>query len=143
LVKIKYRIIFCLVLAFVLCVPSSSNAMDNRDLDGSSYVPVWTLIKYADNNFYINPDGRASMTASISAYSGIDRVSMTSHLQRYVNNTWVTIKHWTHENSGTSAFWSEDYYVSTGYSYRLVTYFFAYKGTSADSASLISKTQYY
>ena len=141
--KKKYRLVFFFALVFALSISSISHAMNNHGLGNSNFVPLWTLISRASNDLYMDPNGQAFMTAYISTYNGVDRVSMTSHLQRYVNNTWVTIKHWTYEKKGTSAFWSEEYNVSKGYNYRLVTYFFAYSGSSAESASLISETQYY
>ena len=143
MVKKKYRLMFCFALILALSFFGISHAMNNHGLDNFNIVPLWTLISRANNYLYIDPNGQASMTVSVSAYNGVDRISITSHLQRYVNNTWVTIKHWTYENNGTEAYWSEEYNVSKGYNYRLVTYVFAYDGSSADSASLISKTQYY
>ena len=93
----------------------------------------------------INSSGRASMNSTIIAYSGtVDQVRMSNYLQRYLNGAWTTVNSWNQTTGGTSASWSKTYYVSSGYSYRLRTYFYMYDGsTIIESTSATSNSVYY
>jgi len=83
------------------------------------------------------------MSSFIYAYPEVDRVRISAHLQRQENGVWVTVKNWTEDYAGNSGQWSGSWYVTKGYYYRLLTFFYAYAGAEQDSANLIPVTQYY
>ena len=85
------------------------------------------------------------MASTIRAYSGsVTSVSMINYLQRYQNGSWTNVQGWSYSNPGTYGFWSNTYYVYSGYSYRLLTYFYVYNGsTLLESTSGTSGTVNY
>ena len=104
---------------------------------------VSNLINIVTNGLNINPNGQANMVSFISAYSGVESVSITAYLQRQKDNTWVTVRNWSQDYEGTKGYWSESWYVNKGYNYRLMTFFYAYAEGDQESTYLISGTQYY
>jgi len=142
----KKTFILCMTLIFLLCffsLSSLSGAAGQETTYESVISPRWTLIHRVSNGLSIDSDGQATMTSFISAYSTVERVRITAHLQRQENDTWVTVKNWSQDYEGTSALWTKTWYVNKGYNYRLMTFFYAYAGDDQESTFLISGSQYY
>jgi hypothetical protein len=132
----------CLVLVISLWTPLNTFASTS---EAGSVQPYFTYISSVKNAFDISSSGNASMSSSIVTYNGtVDQVRMNNYLQRYNNGLWTTVNNWSQTTQGTSAAWSQSYYVSSGYSYRLRTYFYAYDGsTIIESTSATSSSIYY
>jgi len=124
-----------LVVVLMFCLFSAASAMEIS--------PMWAQFISIDNDITIQSNGQALMSASFEVRSNVQKVIISSYLQRYENDSWTTIKYWTEEFQDDIGFWSESYYVTKGYNYRLVTYFHAYDGTSWEAAELVTKPQYY
>jgi len=136
----------CLLLTVVLlcAFPVSGLASDIQEPDESADGAVgilMTYIHYYDYNLSINSSGLASLGSSVTAYPGTDKVKISMYLQRY-NSGWSTVQHWTKEAVGTYVSLVKSYYVTSGYNYRLLVYFYAYEGSAVESLSR-TDTQYY
>lgn len=135
------------LLAFMLTLSLCGTALaaeepsDNADPDGT-ITPCYTYISYTSCGLNINSAGRANCAASISAYSGVDKVRISGYLQ-YYSGGWQTVKNWTAEASGTYVSMAKTYYVSQGYQYRWLCYYYAYKGSSTESTSDAVYWNYY
>lgn len=131
-----YKKVVCLVLLLMLCMFSVASAIE--------IIPMWTLINSVANSLYIDSNGLATLHADISARRFIvQRIIISNYLQRFENNSWVTIKSWADEYIGDWASWTKQYYVGKGYTYRLVTYFNVTDGVNWEMTSLISNLQTY
>jgi hypothetical protein len=135
-----------LLFAFALAVPGNAMAATQKSL-GSDIImqPMWTYLDYIHNDFSINSSGVASMSSSISCdNSYVDNVKMTNLLQRYQSGSWSTVTTWTKTADGDATSWSKTYTVSSGYTYRLLTYFYCYHGTTLlENSSTVSDTDSY
>ena len=110
------------------------------DLDDPIVSPRWTYIHLVENGLTINSSGQAAMFSYMNCYQGtVDKIVMNNYLQRYVNGSWTTLNSWSKTTYGTSAEWIKSYYVTSGYIYRLRTYFYTYDGSNLiESTSLTS-----
>lgn len=132
-----------IMVALSLLMPVTALAASTSNQSETIVKPCWTYISNVNNSLGINSSGQASMLSSINAYSGTS-VSMINYLQRYQNGSWTNVQGWSSSTQGTYGSWSNSYYVSSGYSYRLLTYFYVYNGsTLLESTSLTSPTKNY
>ena len=133
-----------ILVALSLFVPTSALAASSSPNTGT-ITPYWTYIHTVYDWMGIDSSGKASMVSDMDTYSGsVTQVKMVNYLQRYQNSTWSTVNSWSQTTSGTYGYWSNTYYVYSGYNYRLLTYFYAYNGsTLVESTSLTSGTVYY
>lgn len=95
---------------------------------------AYDYISSTSLGLYINASGKATCSASISAYPGVDSVRISGYLKQLTGSGWVTIDHWT-ATGGTYASMSHDRYVTQGYSYKFEVYFYAYEGNDSESLS--------
>lgn len=107
------------------------------------YQVLWTYICIVTNWMDINAYGQASMASTILAYDGVERVMMNNYLQRLVDGTWTTVKRWSNTYYDSEGSWMQTWYVTSGYNYRLRTYFYAFDGLASESTTLNSGTVYY
>ncbi len=141
---IKKTICLLLTVLLLCAFPVAGFASDDDDLSNSADGDVSILMTYIrsyDYNLVINGSGLATCGASLTAYAGTDSVKLSMYLQKY-NNGWSTLQHWTKEANGTYVSSSKSYYVTSGYNYRLLVYFYAYEGSAVESLSR-TDTQYY
>lgn len=135
---LKRITLFLLVLlvSLSLFVPVSFAS----DLDDFIVTPMWTYIHLVECGLNIDSGGQAAMVSYMNCYQGtVDKIVMNNYLQRYVNGSWTTVASWSKTTYGTSAEWLKSYYVTSGYLYRLRTYFYAYYGSSIiETTSLTS-----
>jgi hypothetical protein len=132
------RKVFLLIVAFLLAFSLCGTALAADDpleeVPTGIISPMYTYISYTGCNMAINSLGKASVAASISAYSGVDSVEISGYLQQY-DGGWITVKHWTAEASGTYVSMAKSYYVTQGYQYRWICYYYAYDGSKMESTS--------
>lgn len=131
--------VFLYVLAFIIAFSLCGTALAAEDssdeaLPNAIITPMYTYINYTTCALSINAAGKASVAASISAYSGVDKVEISGYLQ-YYDGGWRTVKHWSQEYSGTYGTMQKTYYVNKGYQYRWICYYYAYDGGSMESTS--------
>ena len=136
----------CLLLTVVLlcAFPVAGLASEIEDPGDSADGDIGILMTYIstyDYNLSINSSGLASLGASVSAYPGTDKVKISMYLQRY-DGGWSTVQNWSKEAAGTYVSLVKSYYVSSGYNYRMLVYFYAYEGSEVESLSR-TDTQYY
>ncbi len=144
----KFKKLFAtlLVVSALVCstAPAYAAKAESVNQDAAIVTPMWTYINSVMNWMDIDGSGKASMYASITAYSGVTSVKITSYLQRYQNGNWTSVNSWSQTFSGTTGTWTKEYYVYSGYNYRLLTYFYSYVGsTQVESTSLTSSIVYY
>ena len=63
---------------------------------GSGYSTEYTYINSTSVALYINILGKASCSASILAYDGVDSVRISGYLQ-YYDDEWHTVKNWSQD----------------------------------------------
>ncbi|NLZ52116.1 MAG: hypothetical protein GX892_03030 [Thermoanaerobacteraceae bacterium] len=61
---------------------------------------MWTNIVTIKNELIIQSNGVAIIEAIITARPNVQKVIISSYLQRYENNTWVPVKNWSEEIHG-------------------------------------------
>ena len=102
---------------------------------------TYTSIDYAYCTLSIDYNGCASVYNRIVCDSNVDKIVISSYLQRY-DGGWKTVKNWRQTTYASSASMSKYMFVSQGYSYRVKTYFYAYDGSSVETTSC-SDSDYY
>ena len=130
--------VFHIILVFVLVFVFSGTALAADDAQdqapGGDPGLDYTYIDYATIYFSINASGYASMAAVLQGTAGVDHVRISAYLQRY-NSGWSTVQHYTAEDDSDYINWSAGRYVTSGYTYRLLVYFYAYVGDNYESTS--------
>lgn len=135
-----------ILLVSLLLVSFTSPAYASTEIkvQDSIIQPFWTYISTVSAWMDIDSSGNALMASSMSAYSTVTKIEISAYLQRLEDGEWKTVNNWSETSSGTSGTWTQTWYVNKGYSYRLKTYFYAYKGASiVESTSLTSSTVRY
>lgn len=103
--------------------------------------PLWTYILDVWQTFDISSSGKAEIVATMDTKnSETDSLKIVSNLQQLKNGSWTTIKSWTSTTKSTSLIIQGTWYVSKGYSYRLVTNYYAYNGSVVESTSRVSNS---
>jgi hypothetical protein len=113
---------------------TDSDALDEKVID--IVQPKFTNISVFYNDFYITDQGKSALISSIDARS-VDECKISMYLQKYQNESWVTVKHWSSIESGTFCGIGETWYVLSGYQYRMVAYGYVYL-----NGKCIEKTQF-
>ena len=141
---IKKSICVLLTMVLLCAFPVAGLASDieepNEAADGDIGL-LMTYISTYDYNLSINSSGLASLGASVSAYPGADKVKISMYLQRY-DGGWSTVQNWSKEAASTYVSLVKSYYVTSGYNYRMLVYFYAYEGSQVESLSR-TDSQYY
>lgn len=103
--------------------------------------PAWTYILDVWQVFDISSSGRAEIATLMDTKNGdTDSLKIVSNLQQLQNGSWTTIKSWTRTTEATLLTLEATWYVYKGYSYRLVTSYYAYSQGDVESVSLTSRT---
>lgn len=102
--------------------------------------PLFTNINVFQSTFDISSNGKASNTVYLNARN-VDKVEIRANLQQYKSGSWTTIKSWSEFGNQTSYGFTKYWYVTKGYSYRLVSYGYVYKGNKiVEGNSITSRT---
>jgi len=83
--------------------------------------------------------GIADCGASAGCVSSINKIRISSYLQKSSSGSWVTLKHWTQDTRSNSASFRKTYAVTSG-SYRHLCYIYAYIGEACMDG--VTKTAY-
>lgn len=132
----KVMVLFLTLL--ILCLsPMQIFAMEINQPTNSEVGPLWVNITKFSNSFDITTNGLAQLDTSISARSNINKVVINSSIQQNINGSWQTIKSWTSTSSSNSGSLAQNWYVVSGYYYRLVS-----TGAVYENNVLVEKTSY-
>ncbi len=119
-------------MSIILALSFAGNALavkSELELNASYDVGLrFTYISYTNTSISINSSGKASCTAKLSASSNVDRVYISGYLQRYDNG-------WTKTSYSSSCNLLSSHYVTSGYQYRYIVYYYAYDGSNSESTS--------
>jgi len=111
-------------MILLLSIPSFAN--NNEMIDNKEVIsPRFTYINLFQNHFDISDYGKASISVYLNARD-VDQVKVVANLQQYRNGNWRTIKSWSAKNDKNSAGIGKNYYISSGYLYRLKCYGYVY-----------------
>ncbi len=139
----KKILMFILIIVLLCSVSMTSYAADNEELAEKPPVSLrFTYIMNAYTSLSITGGGLSTSLARMNAYPGVDSVRISMYLQRY-NSGWTTVKHWAQDFDGTTGTLSKNWYVTSGYEYRVLSYFYAYDGNNTESTSLIHDDVWY
>lgn len=145
---LKKRLIRAVGLVVMICslgVPAQAQEYPSFH-EGTEQIivqPKFTNISIFQTGFDISSTGKASVNVYLTAQN-VDSVKVDANLQQYKNGIWTTIKSWTNTAAGTNAGLSGTYYVAKGYSYRIVSNGFVYKGSKMiETTTYTSDTKKY
>ena len=137
----KKMVSFLLVIVLICAFSNTGFASENLESSSRDYSILMTYILTYSCDLAISTSGLATSSASMSTTSGADSGKISMYLQRY-DNGWSTVAHWTTESTQTYISISRTYYVTSGYSYRVLAYFYAYEGSDVESYSSTSVDYY-
>ena len=140
----KKWIALLLVVMFSLSLTTTAFATDDSQEAAKPDVTLldFTYIVYTNCGFEISGNGVAECQASILCSTSIDRIRISSYLQKY-DGGWVTVRHWTQDTYDNYATFDEVYNVVSGYAYRHYCYYYAYiDGDLAESATSAAYDSY-
>ena len=139
MVMYKKILAFLLPFSAIFTMNVPAFAMETERLDvpkaNSGYQVMWTNtdIVTVSLNFSGN---RASCTAEIYAKSGTNKISATLLLMQVTSNGTKTVKSWTKSVSGSSLYFDEAYYVTSGNTYILEVDASVYRNGTVEYVSL-------
>jgi hypothetical protein len=128
--RMKKVIGLFLAAVVLFCLPGAALASNDAVLAGAetdaAMSPMTAYIGYADCTINISSNGYASMEAVTDCYSPVNKIRMAEYLQRNVSGSWQTVASWSQYYYSDTASWAKGYYVSSGYQYRLLCYYYCY-----------------
>ncbi len=128
------------IIALLVCTINVQALADGEEIKliKSNDVGLrYTYITVASTTLSINSSGTATTSSYVTASSSIDKVILSSFLQKQSSSGWTTIKSWSKTCNSTSGGMSNTINVSEG-SYRVITYFYAYDGSNCESTNRIA-----
>jgi hypothetical protein len=142
--RLKHLLGIVLMIGTLGVPVQAQEKLSNNELTEQLIVqPRFTNISIFQTGFDISSTGKASVNVYLTAQN-VDSVKVDASLQQYKNGAWTTIKSWTNTTAGTNAGLSGTYYVATGYSYRIVSNGFVYKGSKMiETTTYTSVSKYY
>ena len=138
--------IFIVVLAVLLLAAFPGVAFASEDTEkaeeasGGGIGICYTYINCTAIDFDINASGYATMYADVYAISG-STTRLSAYLQRY-DGGWGTVQHYSKSSDTNFCYWSAGRYVTSGYQYRLLVYYYAYYDGSSERTSMTSYEYY-
>jgi hypothetical protein len=144
--QMKRILMVVLAAALLACVPGVALAGNRIQADMSEDMiisPMFTYINDADCDLSISANGVASMDASIECGPSVNKIRIVPNLQRYSGGSWQTVESWSQYYYSNTADWSRTYNVTSGYTYRLYVYFYAYNGSTLLESTTRSDTAAY
>lgn len=145
---LKKRLISSVGLVVMICtlgvtVQAQQYQSIHKGIEQHIVQPKFTNIAIFQTGFDISSTGKASVNVYLTAQN-VDSAKVDANLQQYKNGNWKTIKSWTNTSSGTSAGLSGSYYIAKGYSYRVVSKGYVFKGSKIiETTTYTSQTKKY
>jgi len=132
-----------IILLFVVMVlPSYA---EEKGIDDQYLViePRFTNIYTFHTYFDIDGNGKAKLVSSLDGHSG-DNSRIEATLQRYSRGRWENVKNFSSSSNSENCSISKEYYVSKGYSYRMIFNGKVFNGsTLLDSTTQTSSLRFY
>lgn len=140
----KKGIIFLLAMVMIcsFTMPVLADAWKLKE-DDLVISPMYTYISSAEVQMYINSSGKATVETYLLGNSQVTSTKATINLQQYKNGRWTTIKTWNESSSTRILNFSDTYYVTSGYNYRVQSTVTAYSGINSERTTLTSSSQSY
>ena len=135
-------IISSVLIVFLIGTPAGAqNSLYLNEVNSNDWIqPYFTNILLFQNQFDISSSGKAIAFAYLTARN-VDQVRIDISLQQYNNGSWKTIKDWTTTSSGTNIGLDKSYYISRGYTYRMISNGYVYEnGILIENTSFISSS---
>ena len=142
----KKKVFTIFTLLLVVMFASSSFALaesSQQKKEGPTNPAKWNYISSVSVALNITSAGKAEMDATMVAYSSVNKCKIVSKLQRYTGGQWKDVKEWTYTSNKRTAYWSDYWYVTSGYTYRLLCNFYAYNGSTLLESTQLSRTDTY
>ena len=112
----KFSVVFSIIL--IISILPVVPAMASNQPSGTDISPYNIDIEMLSASLSIDGNGKASCDGFVRARTSTNKVYMTMTLQRSSGNSWEEVKGWS--TSGTpSATLAKEWYVVTGYTYRV------------------------
>lgn len=122
------QIISTVLILCVLSLPVYAEANITREvIEQQMVIPLFTNITLFQNGFTISATGKAEVRVYLTG-TNITSVKVEASLQQNKNGTWTTIKSWTNTSNDTNSELAGSFYVTKGYSYRVVSKGMVYSG---------------
>jgi len=135
--------LFCTLLLMVAVPANATENYELMDKETLTVQPRFTNISVFMNSFDITTSGKAVIESVLSARD-CDEVRISMYLQRYEGGKWVNVKNWAETRKGMSMLLSKNWYVPSGYQYRMKSYGYAYSnGQLVESTVYISESKIY
>lgn len=135
--KKSLKVVISIIILLILTLTQHGEAVELNDIEDIQ--PLFTNINIFQSTFDISSSGKSSNTVYLNARN-VDKVEVKANLQQYKSGSWTTIKSWSEFGNQTSYGFTKYWYVTKGYSYRLVSYGYVYKGNKVvDSTSITSR----
>ncbi len=127
------------LLAFTPVFADNTEEVERRIDIESRFTNIYTF----HTDFDIDGMGKALLGASLDGHSG-DSSRIVAKLQRFSSGTWSTIKTFSSTSTTTSCTLAKNYYVTSGYSYRVLYYGYIYNGPIIlDHTNQVSAMRFY
>lgn len=125
----KSRLLWALILVFA-CSFATISFADNTPVEADLasdivITPDYVEIQQYYNYFGINGSGMAMCDSSVTAINS-DKIQLSVLLQKYTGGNWVLVKSWNTTSYEGAAIISEDYYLVSGYQYRMKSFVYVY-----------------
>lgn len=133
----RKRVVLALLLLILLLVPMQAFALGTNQVINSEIGPLWVSITEFTNSFDISSSGLAQFDTSLYARTNINKVVINASIQQYINGNWQTIKSWASTSYSNSGYLNQQWYVMSGYYYRLVS-----TGAVYQNDVLVEQTSY-
>lgn len=131
----KTSILICIIVfMFVFNISSYADTTANIPKENSIITPMWTNTDLIDIDLSFS-GLKANCYIDIIGKTGVTKITATAILQKKNSNgTFTNIKTWSNLSAvGSELIFSEYYYVTNGYTYRLTVNTNVYKGSGYES----------
>lgn len=128
------KIMLLILIVALLCSSCVTGFAADKKYLAEKPIGVGTRMTYIHavvTALSIGPWGLSTSNSYIIAYSNVYKVRISMYLQKY-DNGWKTVKHWAKNYYDTTGQLVKDWYVVSGYNYRVKTYYYAYDGNDTE-----------
>lgn len=138
--EVCIAILILLIFNFMNLVLVKAISIDEESSEKVELMYIYLVSKASYLDISSNT---ATIRATLKAKSNVDKVLITSRLQKKVNGEWKTIEAWTVSKNGYSCSLEKTKSVSKGYEYRVFSTMKSYKGDKSESVASFSEVVKY
>lgn len=129
------KIFLCILVIVIICSSTVTGFAAEKNVISEKPIGVgtrMTYISYISTKLTISNYGLAYCWGQVTAYPGTDSVRISMYLQKY-DNGWKTVKHWAQNYNDWMGLLTKEWFVVSGYYYRVKCYYYAYEGSDSES----------